>query len=420
MRKLRLLQGITVLSFLVCFLTCAVAQELHRDVNTETESILSDTSGEIEELVLQCPSSFELEVLPTYKSFLKQIESDTIVHIVCENAPQVEWIRIILESWRVENIERFRVTNVNREITVWARDRFVVKSTKDNLRKRIVVLPPLSSADSNAQVNDRKVPEIIARANGECIESRELALFFEGGNIVTSDKYLFTGYSTVMDSKLPSENEVVNLLESEFGKKVIVIGAVDTYKSQDHIDMYLTPISDEVVLLGDPLFAEELLADIWGEYKKERPQFAWEWGVEKNVRDKRLFAPTENVLRFYEQAKKQLEYSGFKVERIPVVHDEHGCAITYNNVLMEIRNGKRIVYMPVYGIEKLDAVATGKFRSLGFEVRPIDVSGIYRFGGTLRCITNVLARRTVRDTFGNFKIRSNMPVVEPFTFVKRK
>jgi len=107
--------------------------------------------------------------------------------------------------------------------------------------------------------------------------------------------------------------------------------------------------------------------------------------------------PTDEVLRSYERVKKQLEAKGLKVERIPIVHDEYYCTITYNNVLMEVRDNKRIVYMPVYGIEKLDAIATKKYESLGFEVRPVDVSRIYKHGGTLRCITNVLARRSVEN-----------------------
>ncbi len=398
MRRLRLLQSITCFSVLLCFLTYAVAEGSEKNAANTSESILSDTSGEIEEVVLQYSSSLGVEILPTYKSFLKQIESDTVVYVVCENADQVRTFRIMLENWGILNSERFKVTNAGREITVWARDRFVVKSTKDNLRKRIVVLPNLPRSECNDRLNDKQVPVIIAEANGTSVEARESRLFFEGGNIVTSDKYLFTGYSTVMDPKLPSDDDVIRLLGDEFGRKVIVVGTLNTPEPNGHIDMYLTPISDKVVLLGDPTLAKNILVPECEEHEAEETQLVEEESSEEDYYLEKESVPTEEVLRSYDLVKKQLERKGFKVERIPIVHDEHGCAITYNNVLMEARNGKRIVYMPVYGIEKLDAVATKKFQSLGFEVRPVDVSRIYRFGGTLRCVTNVLARRTVQNS----------------------
>lgn len=394
MDKKRLLRGAVILLVLLCFLTYATAHERLKGTDTETASILSDTSGEIEEVVLQYSSSLAAEVIPTYKSFLRQIEPDTRIFIVCENAGQVKDIQTILEDWQIRNPQRIKIINAEREITVWARDRFVVKAAKDNLRKRIVVLPSLPRSEGQDRLNDKKVPEIIAKANGENIEARKSDLFFEGGNIVTSDKHLFTGYSTVIDHERDSDEEIISRLEQEFGKKVVVVGSPEESEPDEHIDMYLTPISDRVVLLGDPSLGTKILA----EQRNKTVQFQEDLqsAYELLYREDQEDTDAEEILSSYTHVKKQLESMGFKVERIPIVHVDWDKVITYNNVLMETRKGKRIVYMPVYGIKELDTTARKKYESLGFEVRAVDVSKIYKHGGTLRCVTNVLSRRAVQ------------------------
>jgi N-dimethylarginine dimethylaminohydrolase len=381
--KQRLLGVAASLAVLLCAAGWAGAQEIAKDSEEEAESLLSDTSGEIEEVVLQYSASLASEVIPTYRSFLQQLDENAVVHVVCESSVQVDAFRVMLDNWQIRNTARFKVVNANKEITVWARDRFVVKTAKDNMRRRIVVLPSLPQAECSDRVNDKEVPEIIAKSSGEEIETRQSFLFFEGGNLVTSDTHLFTGHLTLADPKLGSQEEALRRLEQEFGKKVIVIGSEKTPEPDYHIDMYLTPIDDKTVLLGDPALAEKMLAEK-DSGAQEAPQ---------DTQDSPERRSHEKLLESYAHAKRQLEEKGFKVERVPILHDEKGYTITYNNVLMEVRNGKRVVYMPAYGVKELDSAAAKKYESLGFEVRPVDVAEIYRFGGTLRCVTNVLARR---------------------------
>jgi hypothetical protein len=79
---------------------------------------------------------------------------------------------------------------------------------------------------------------------------------------------------------------------------------------------------------------------------------------------------------------------------LPVIISPYAeCMITYNNVLMERRQGQKIVYMPVYQCPALDAEAAAIYSALGFRVHEIDVSGVYGEGGAIRCLTNVTARR---------------------------
>jgi hypothetical protein len=69
--------------------------------------------------------------------------------------------------------------------------------------------------------------------------------------------------------------------------------------------------------------------------------------------------------------------------------------VTYNNVIMDHRDQRNIVYMPTYDIPELDRAAAAIYLGLGFEVRTIDVSKVYASGGAIRCLVNVTERRRV-------------------------
>jgi N-dimethylarginine dimethylaminohydrolase len=395
LRRLRFGVLAVVFAFLLILLP---ARDAAAEDDADAAAVLSDTTGKLDEVVLQYSSSLAAEVLPTYRSFLKQLCRTTVVHVVCETDAQVDAFRQMLEGWRIENMERFKLINADKQITVWARDRFVVKATKDNQRKRLVVLPCLPQSDGEDRLNDKQVPALIAKCTGEAIETRESSLFFEGGNIVTSDGFLFTGHSTLTDSRFSSDEDAIRQLEKEFGKKIVVIGSDEVREPEEHIDMYLTPIDDKTVLLGDPALGKSILAAAKRSKQLENEQPAQddsrEQSAEPDPQGRVGPVPADNgeLDSLYASASKQLTKKGFKVERIPILLDEYGYTVTYNNVIMEVRRGKRIVYMPVYGLQELDAAAQKKYESLGFKVKPVDVSKIYRFGGTLRCVTNVLAR----------------------------
>ena len=90
----------------------------------------------------------------------------------------------------------------------------------------------------------------------------------------------------------------------------------------------------------------------------------------------------------------QLAERGFAVTRIPVVVlPGAGSYVTYTNALFDVEGGHRVVYMPTYALPALDAAGQKFWEAQGFEVKPIDVSPIYRLNGSLGCLVNVLARK---------------------------
>ena len=80
--------------------------------------------------------------------------------------------------------------------------------------------------------------------------------------------------------------------------------------------------------------------------------------------------------------------------RIPVVPGSDGRTyLTYVNVILDCRDGNRIVYMPVYdGVEELNRAAAEVWAGAGYEVRRVNCTTCYRHFGSLRCLVNVLSR----------------------------
>jgi hypothetical protein len=95
---------------------------------------------------------------------------------------------------------------------------------------------------------------------------------------------------------------------------------------------------------------------------------------------------------------KWLKWKGFTVIRVPILNKlERAKEIipwcTYNNVLVELFENKKRVYMPVYDIEELDNLAAKTYADLEFEVRRISgIRNIAVWLGALRCSTKVLER----------------------------
>ena len=52
--------------------------------------------------------------------------------------------------------------------------------------------------------------------------------------------------------------------------------------------------------------------------------------------------------------------------------------------------------MPVYNYPILDNYIRKIYESLGYEVKPINVSEIYKYGGSVRCLINVLKRSVLK------------------------
>ena len=130
-----------------------------------------------------------------------------------------------------------------------------------------------------------------------------------------------------------------------------------------------------LLFLTDPDLGYEL-------YNKEKPTAAV--SVET---DKRKYKPFRNVIRIMQE-------KGFTVIRMPMVLTESPRVyLTYNNAILETRDGEKRIYMPVYDIPDLDKAATAIFEAQGWKVFPVRVSKVYGYTGSLRCLVGIISRR---------------------------
>ncbi|MEW6280505.1 MAG: hypothetical protein AB1758_17915, partial [Candidatus Eremiobacterota bacterium] len=197
----------------------------------------------------------------------------------------------------------------------------------------------------------------------------------------------------------------VKMFEREFGKPVTVLGKDDPETEHqeepatDHMDMGFTPISDREVLLGDPELARQLINEMTpAERSQAEARMSELAGHPVDLDDYFGTGPMnrDNPLDFANY-KKIAEGKGLEVTRLP--HLEPGFSgsyISYNNCLMErfTKDGQEVrrVFLPVYGIEKLDDYATSVWQSKGFEVIPMPLGALSTKWGALRCISNWLER----------------------------
>ena len=114
------------------------------------------------------------------------------------------------------------------------------------------------------RAHDRDMAIDLARDLGW--EWKDSKLSFEGGNIVSDERYVFVGANTVAYNAVSlgwTEPDVVRQLQRELGREVLVIGPVP--QPVGHIDMMLTPLGRHRVLLADPgwgaRIAEKQLAE---------------------------------------------------------------------------------------------------------------------------------------------------------------
>ncbi|UCC30063.1 MAG: agmatine deiminase family protein [Phycisphaerales bacterium] len=345
--------------------------------------VIPDTHGAIAEILLHYDPDVSVELEPVYRDLFAALPDDVRVKVLCPTAAAVD---DFISSWESVLEERVAdVINVGLPISVWARDRCIARQPLD-LRSRsatFVPVPPWSYEQQKH--NDLLLQDILheARLAPGVLDS---PLHIEGGNVVSNARHVFFGANVFSENGHVSDSRLTTELERLFGRAYLSVG--DEYGDVPwcHIDMYLTPISEDTVLVASPRFAHMLLSADDDSF--DVPNCWDELGG--------TACPSDWLQERFDSVAALAQQHGYKVRRVPVITDvAKEWMVTYNNVLLDQRRGERVVYMPVYGVPPLDHVAAAIYRGLGFEVHTVDVSELYERGGALRCVANVTQRRQV-------------------------
>lgn len=339
--------------------------------------LMSETEGTLEELVVQYVQSAHDAAAPVLKQFLPQLSNHVRVYVVVPDIAEFEKLRAYLGPVRCRLIP----VAVGHPLTAWSRDRWLAFEPNNALEPAVVLAPrdEKMSAGWAERAGDKEVAADLAKSLIN-VSAERSELLFEAGDFVADSEAVFVTPEVLrrnVQHTVRDEAALQSALEQLFKRRVVILREAPEH----HAAMFMMLAGDKRAVVGDPSLAEAL---------SRRKQSNAHWnGIVAGGGDF-----SEQTQRMYDAVAAQCAEAGYQVVRVPQVHSSISKGyVTYVNVLIDSVGNTGIVYLPVYdGLARLNEAAADTWRALGYEVRPVNVSSVYRLGGTLHCLVNVLRR----------------------------
>ncbi len=220
--------------------------------------------------------------------------------------------------------------------------------------------------------------------------ARDTLVDFDGGDFLATTDYLFAG-PTIIEKNSPEEvgatfktlAALTEHLSQKLNSKINWLGEDPKLSPPHHIGMFLTVMGNKAAV-GELRLADEVVAkhpDVLDVLQPAKGAATPEFRADLTTR-------LDNIAR-------QMKALGYTVERVPLLPSATTRAwMSYNNGIVETRNGETIFYMPTFGASALDEAGAEAFRSkMGCKVIPVDCSTIWQLGGSLHCLVNVVERK---------------------------
>ncbi len=269
----------------------------------------------------------------------------------------------------------------------WPRDPYVYFERGHH---SCALLPPRHGVTVETAANSAVPLALAARWPG--LETREERFALEGGDVFVTDRRVFVGAATLDKNRRHlriAPEDLLRRIAAVMGRRPIVVGHGGEELLHEHADMFLTPLDDRTVVLGDPRLALGQLPAIAADPEEGAALRA----LGRYRRSRQL-----QLIPRYERVASELRAQGIEVRRLPILHGEGNgtgddqVVLTWNNVLLHHSQGVRHAFVPQYGVRRLDAEAEARWRSWGYVVHAIDMRTTIAHGGAVRCMTNVVRR----------------------------
>ncbi len=344
---------------------------------TEGAAVLPDGVGRVREWVVHFDPGMREFVRETFADLLLAVPADASFCVVLAQPYDADKFKSLVDG--MGPVRGFRFLVGSGGVSGWARDRYVFLQRHDGAR---VIVPTPEFVDADRQ-GDLQVPVALARLM-PTLKVERTRLDLEGGDLLIGTKVALVGAGTVWRNayRLAAEpGAILQELSQLVGRRVIMIGDEDDLP-HEHIDMYLSLWNDREVLLGDPRLTAEYFA--------ARESLGLRDG---EVRALGSFARRTQraMVATYERVRLDLVEAGFRVHRIPILHNDDGdTVLTWNNAVIERQADGLHAYIPRYKIPLLDEQAEAAWRARGIRTHPIRVEHVIQQGGAVRCLTNVL------------------------------
>jgi hypothetical protein len=345
--------------------------------------ILSECDGHLRELVLHFASSAKEIVAPVYRDFLRALDRDVGVHIVCPDRPAFDVFLATVGPLKC----RVSPILAGHPITTWSRDRWVALAPAV-AGGATTLWSPRGEAGNEiwpARAGDERVGRDIAAALAPSVLARRSGLYFDGGDFLADSDTVFLMPRLLqrnLQQTVCSREEFLGIMSRELKRRIILLDEAPDH----HAGMFMASVGSKTMLVGDPSLAREFIPAETSRDNQAAPNEFMGLPVGPDF--------TPQTQHLFDAVAHQCEAAGYRVVRIPVLPAHDGRTyLTYVNVLMDQQASRRLVYLPFYrGVEPLNAAAREVWESLGYEIRPVDCTAAYRHFGCLHCLVNVLSR----------------------------
>jgi len=220
-----------------------------------------DSEGHLERVLIHFTPSAADDLVTTYRDVVGALADDTEVLVAVETTRHFEQLRTALgEIGRDRRRRSLRPIVVGRPITAWSRDRFA--TARRGAHPRLLV-PPQRISPLAPRANDWVVPWTVSAELGGAVESLETTFDFDGGDLIADESRVYAT-ALVLDRNRDRPAGRRETLREELrrttGLDVVLIGAAATEVPDHHIGMFLTPLGDDRVLVGDPSLAAGMVS----------------------------------------------------------------------------------------------------------------------------------------------------------------
>lgn len=365
----------------------------------------ADCEGTIHSWLLAVPDRFADAFVDTQAALIAGADKDIRFHVVYSAEAGRLALTQRVRTLRPKAAERITFHHSQESVSPWVRDYYLPARLPDGSPLALLhhaehyrgAYGPWESSDPSVFVH--ALPGL---------GTRETRNRLDGGAVVADGERIFAGDSalsmTLRRGETRDAHTFLQGLETDWGRPVTLLGAKEASAS-GHCDLFLMPAGERRLVLGSPYLGTTLLAKVPAaelatfveklrEHTREQAPEVLQSDPQKFAA--RLRAETNGGRRIaaIETIGTQLARLGYATTRVPFLAlnpQTTGLymAVTYTNVIMDVRAGKRTVYMPVYGLTPLDLAGRKAWESLGYRVVPIDVVGAAVNGGAIRCLSQV-------------------------------
>ncbi len=352
---------------------------------------LSEFDGAIRHVVIHAPEGRIGFAWQAMHDLLKAMPAEVRFTFVCDTAAAQSEMTGRLRQWKFDARKDLDVRLYGRRVSIWSRDRYIAMRADAGGGLPVWLMPDVPpSIDRQRRTADRGVAGLLNSQSQTC-RPLDTELVFDGGNVLFDGARVLIGSNVLTENRQPGNAvNVIARLEKLFGPPVVMVPSPTSMPPIRHLDLYMTVIGAGRAVVSSPALGRDAMAaaDEASRQALHERLFATQSAGAAGLPD---FSEARCAL--FDGVADALVASGFEVIRMPYADSRGGDFIVgYTNVLQEYRDGRHIVYMPVYQVPALDAAARAAWERLGCEVRPIDVSSMCHLLGAVRCLANVVDR----------------------------